>query len=572
MFHYNIKAGTTDVSVVIRIIDSTDGTPETGVVWNTAGIDLQYRRELEVSTAITEATLAALTTAHSDGGFLHIGNGYYRLDLPDAACATGKVGVLVHGIVTGMVVIGCYIQLVTYDPFDSVRLGLTALPNAAADAAGGLPISDAGGLDMDAMKTQVNDVHTDVGTVTTDVAAVHTHVGTIDGHITADYTSTEKTCIDLLDDAAGGLADIHTDLGTAITNIGDVHATDLPALKTVVDDIHNTDLPAVKTDTAAILVDTGTTLDGRIPTALVGGKMDANVGSKTVGLALTAQEKLDVNAEVDTALTDIHLDHLLAVDYDPAAKPGTATALLNEIVESDAGVSRFTANALEQAPSGTGASAEVIADAVWDELVTGHDGAGKAGTQLWTDIDDIHTDLGTAITAIGDVHATDLPDLHSDVAAVKTELDDIHNTDLPAVKADTADIHTDVGTAITAIGDVHATDLPAAKAVLDNIHDTDLPAVKTDTAAILLDTGTDGVILKAAGLNADAVDKILDEVVEGTLTFRQMLTLFEAALAGKSTGGGTASVAFRDKADAKNRIAATVDANGNRTAVTLDVS
>lgn len=33
---------------------------------------------------------------------------------------------------------------------DSVRAGLTALPNAAADAAGGLPISDAGGLDLDA--------------------------------------------------------------------------------------------------------------------------------------------------------------------------------------------------------------------------------------------------------------------------------------------------------------------------------------------------------------------------------------------------------------------------------------
>ena len=144
-----VKAGTVDVSVVIRIIDSTDGTPETGVVWNTAGIDLQYRREGAVSTAITEATLAALTTAHMDGGFLHIGNGYYRLDLPDAACAAGVTGAMIHGTVTGMVVIGEYIQLVAYDPFDGVRQGLTALPNAAADAAGGLPISDAGGLDMD---------------------------------------------------------------------------------------------------------------------------------------------------------------------------------------------------------------------------------------------------------------------------------------------------------------------------------------------------------------------------------------------------------------------------------------
>lgn len=135
---YAIKAGSTDVSVVIRIIDSADGTPETGVVYNTSGIDLEYRREGEASTDITEATLAALTTAHADGGFLHIGNGYYRLDLPDAAVASGSRGVLVHGTVTGMVVIGCYIQLVAYDPFDTVRLGLTALPNAAAEAAGGL--------------------------------------------------------------------------------------------------------------------------------------------------------------------------------------------------------------------------------------------------------------------------------------------------------------------------------------------------------------------------------------------------------------------------------------------------
>src|SRR3989337_660444 len=129
MFTYQITPGTTDVSVVIRIIDSTDGTPETGVVFNTSGIDLEYRRELAASVDITEVTLAALTTAHTDGGFLHIGNGYYRLDLPDAACAVGATGVLVHGTVTGMVVVGCYIQLVAYDPFDAVRLGLTSLPN-----------------------------------------------------------------------------------------------------------------------------------------------------------------------------------------------------------------------------------------------------------------------------------------------------------------------------------------------------------------------------------------------------------------------------------------------------------
>jgi len=149
MLNYKIKKGTTNVSVVCRAVDSTDGTPETAFDHTAAGIDLKYRREGAANVDITEVALAALTTVHADGGVEQIGNGYFRLDLPDAACASGIDGVLVHGVATGMVIIGCYIQLVDYDPNDSVRMGMTALPNAAADAAGGLPVSDAGGLPMD---------------------------------------------------------------------------------------------------------------------------------------------------------------------------------------------------------------------------------------------------------------------------------------------------------------------------------------------------------------------------------------------------------------------------------------
>lgn len=78
----------------------------------------------------------------------------------------------------------------------------------------------------------------------------------------------------------------------------------------------------------------------------------------TVG-DLTAAMKASINTEVGTALADIHLDHLLAADYNPASKPGVATALLNELIESDAGVSRYTANALEQGPSGGGGGGTV---------------------------------------------------------------------------------------------------------------------------------------------------------------------------------------------------------------------
>lgn len=44
------------------------------------------------------------------------------------------------------------------------------------------------------------------------------------------------------------------------------------------------------------------------------------------------------------------------------------------------------------------------ADAVWDEAATGHTDAGKAGQQLWTDVDAILTDTGTTLEG----HLTDI--------------------------------------------------------------------------------------------------------------------------------------------------------------------
>lgn len=66
-------------------------------------------------------------------------------------------------------------------------------------------------------------------------------------------------------------------------------------------------------------------------------------------------------------------------------------------------------------------------------------------------------------------------------------------------------------------------------------------------------------------------DATLDEVVEGGYTMREYLQLMAAVLFGKSSGGGTATITFRDTGDAVNRVVATVDANGNRTNVILTV-
>jgi hypothetical protein len=93
--------------------------------------------------------------------------------------------------------------------------------------------------------------------------------------------------------------------------------------------------------------------------------------------------------------------------------------------------------------------------------------------------------------------------------------------------------------------------------------------------AILADTGTDGVVVAAASktgytLSAAGIDAIADEEYDndGTaISLRGAIKLMLAVLTGKSSGGGTATIVFRDVNDAKNRISATVDADGNRTAV-----
>jgi len=148
-----VKKGSTDRSVPIYAFDNTTGLAKADLAYNSSGIALWYRREGAAQTAITEATLAALTTAHTDGGFLAVGDGEYRLDLPDAAFASGANYVDYGGTATGFTLVGGRVRLVNFDLEDAVRGGLTALPNAAADAAGGLPISDAGGLNLDGLAT-----------------------------------------------------------------------------------------------------------------------------------------------------------------------------------------------------------------------------------------------------------------------------------------------------------------------------------------------------------------------------------------------------------------------------------
>lgn len=96
-------------------------------------------------------------------------------------------------------------------------------------------------------------------------------------------------------------------------------------------------------------------------------------------------------------------------------------------------------------------------------------------------------------------------------------------------------------------------------------HFTVVPANVYDS----LIAGTDYLDAATLTISAGAVDSILDEVVENAVTMRQLLRGFAAVMLGKSANSGAD---YRDLADSKTRVDATLDANGNRTAVTLDLT
>jgi len=90
--------------------------------------------------------------------------------------------------------------------------------------------------------------------------------------------------------------------------------------------------------------------------------------------------------------------------------------------------------------------------------------------------------------------------------------------------------------------------------------------------------GVTGIEVHQFDVSAALLDDIeaqtdLDEVVEGTLTMRQMLRLMASFMVGKASGGGSATIRFRDTTDAKTRITMEVDPEtGDRITVTLDGS
>ena len=119
------QANSTDITTYWLCLVASTGLPDsTGIAYNATGLTVQYNRiRAAAVSAVTgggtaPVTLAAANTAHTDWGFLHIGGGVHRVDYPDAAFASGVVGVIlaVFGVTDRTFVLLPMIDLVGSDP------------------------------------------------------------------------------------------------------------------------------------------------------------------------------------------------------------------------------------------------------------------------------------------------------------------------------------------------------------------------------------------------------------------------------------------------------------------------
>lgn len=114
----------------------------------------------------------------------------------------------------------------------------------------------------------------------------------------------------------------------------------------------------------------------------------------------------------------------------------------------------------------------------------------------------------------------------------------------------------------------------AVGSVTGNVGGNVAGSVASVTAGVTVTTNNDktGYALTSGERNSVA-DALLDRAngVETGLTPRQSMQLWSAAMAGVLSGAGTTTITIKGAGVATTRITATVDADGNRSALTLNV-
>lgn len=164
-------------------------------------------------------------------------------------------------------------------------------------------------------------------------------------------------------------------------------------------------------------------------------------------------------------------------------------------------------------------------------------------------------------------------------AVIRTSVGTVWNTNSAAFEAFNAANWTDYDIAMTEQGTTgyYAGTFPPA--ISSGVYEVEVrdrggssPAVSDALAGSGEIQWSGTAVVSLASLIASIVAGVFAFVTEGAFTFVEILRGMAAFVMGKASGGNTAAPVFRDLADTKDRIAMTTDTDGNRTAVSRDLT
>ncbi len=310
--------GTTSYRAYLFILDSsvTTGAGKTGLAYNTAGLVAYYVRPGAAATAITLATQTA-TGAYSSGGFVEVDAtnmpGIYRLDVPDAALATGvnAVVIMLKGA-ANMAPVVMEIELTGTDNQNATTAGLANL-----DAAISSRSTYAGGAVASVTGNVGGNVTGSVGSVATGgIAAASFAAGAIDNAAIA------TDAIGSAELAASAVTEIQSGLATS------------SALMTA-----QADLDDIQT---------------RLPAALISGRIDATVGAMQANVMTAAAAAADLTTELQTGLSTLDAAGVRSAVGLASANLDTQMGAIDDFLDTEVAAIKAKTDNLPAAPAAVG--------------------------------------------------------------------------------------------------------------------------------------------------------------------------------------------------------------------------
>jgi hypothetical protein len=490
---------------------------------------------------------------------------------------------------------------------------LTNLPAAGATAAelAKVPKSDstvslnatALGAIADAVHDEALSGHTTAGTAGKALGDAATGAS----HITADYGSTEKSAIDLLDDATHGVSDLATaiadlptnaELGTALAGADDATLAAIAALNNpsaagiadaVWDEAATGHVDAGKagqqlwTDLDAILADTDELQGNQGDWATATGFSIFDPATDAVA-EVTLVDTCTVNSDM-VAEAPTSEDNADSVWNRLTANVTAANSIGKRLLD-------FVTSLVYAAPPAAAPGVSDIADAVWDEATADHPTAGSTGKAL--------TDAGSS----GDPWATTLPGEYGAGSAGKIIGDNLNATvgsrlatagytAPPSAASNASAVRTELGTELGRIDAAISTrlatagytapdnaDVAAIKLKTDNLPSDPADESALEAAIAALPTDSDVQVAAAAALTAyDPPTKAeLDSAVSGLATGADVAALNDISAADVRTQADAALTAYdppthtEATSDKEEVIAAMGDIDLSGVSVTVDLT